>query len=219
MFNIQRIAVFVLTICCVLNSATGFSSIHPHRCNKWYSLLNQPFESFTFIYTSLSSKDYAVETSDVVDEVTVRSKLRKVTGFSLTALRATMRTATGISLTALYVSALAVSGFWIRQTMRIILDIFPTWARYFVQPFLVLYYVPLFMLRNITAPKRRERKEAHDTLVESWKQAVAIAEHSSSYWPIHINEDGEIERVVENIDVNDAIAQAVEISLEKVLER
>jgi hypothetical protein len=125
-----------------------------------------------------------------------------------------MRAATGISLTALYLSALAISGIWIRQTMRIILGILPSWARYFVQPFLVMYYVPLFILRNMTAPKRREQAQAHDTLVESWKQAVAVAEHSTSYWPVHLTESGNIEGDQEDLDLNDAIAKSVEIALE-----
>ena len=40
----------------------------------------------------------------------IRSRLRQLTGFSLTAFRATMRTATGISMTAVYASTLAFFG-------------------------------------------------------------------------------------------------------------
>lgn len=58
----------------------------------------------------------------------LRGRLRKVTGFSLTALRTTLRAATGISLSALYASSVAVSGLWIRRTMSIVLSVFPTWV-------------------------------------------------------------------------------------------
>ena len=83
-----------------------------------------------------------------------------------------------------------------------------------MQPFLVMYYAPLFILRNIAAPKRREQKQAHDTLVESWKQAVAVAEHSTSYWPIHLSENGDIESNENEVDLNEAVAKSVEIALE-----
>ena len=161
---------------------------------------------------SLSSVGLNAETSEAKIEKTMRSQLRAITGFSLTAVRATMRAATGISLTAIYISALAISGFWIRQTMRVVLDIFPTWARYFVQPILILYYAPLFILRNMTAPKRREQEKVHDTLVESWKQAVAVAEHSTSYWPIHLSENGDLEPMEDELDINDVVAKSVEMA-------
>ena len=77
-----------------------------------------------------------------------------------------------------------------------------------------MYYVPLFVLRNMTAPKRREQKMAHDTLVESWKQAVAVAENSTSYWPIHVSDNGDIESFEDALDVNDAVAKSVEKALE-----
>jgi hypothetical protein len=126
-----------------------------------------------------------------------------------------MRAATGISVTALYASTLAVSGAWIRQTMRIILGLFPAWARYFVQPFLVMYYVPLFVLRSVSAPQRREGAQKHDALVESWKQAVAIADQCSSYWPVHLNKNGEIESDLQELAFIDAVAESVEVAMEK----
>ena len=219
MIGVQRCyAAIVLTICYLNVVVSSFSTttrtwpqtsarsipfMHQHRSIKYSYQIN-----------SSPSADVTVEANEVKLERSLRSQLRTITGFSLTAVRATMRAATGISLTALYLSALAISGLWIRQAMRIILDIFPTWARYFVQPLLVMYYVPLFLLRNMTAPKQREQKQAHDTLVDSWKQAVAVAEHSTSYWPIHLGDNGDIESDQDGLNLNDAVAASVEIALE-----
>ena len=218
MTGAKRLSVALLvTTCYFFVGVTSFSP-KTRRLTQWSAQTCPSFQhgsmKFRNLMYSSSSSELTTEASEVKLETSMRSRLRRITGFSLTALRATMRTATGISLTALYLSALAISGVWIRQTMRIILDIFPTWARYFVQPFLVMYYVPLFMLRNMTAPKRREQEMEHDTLVESWKQAVVVAEHSRSYWPIHVNENGEIESIEDELDVNDAVAKSVEIALE-----
>lgn len=58
----------------------------------------------------------------------LRDKLRKATGFSMTAFRSTWRTATGVSLTAIYASALAASGLWVRRAMSSVLSIFPAWV-------------------------------------------------------------------------------------------
>jgi len=61
--------------------------------------------------------------------LTLRDRLRQVTGFSFTAFRATLRGITGISLTALYASAVASTSLFVRNTMKIILSVFPTWVR------------------------------------------------------------------------------------------
>jgi hypothetical protein len=209
------------TLCFVLINVDSFSSPRP-KLEKIYTPPNsatgidhRTIEYSSLICTLSSLVDCSVETSPDKRQTSVRSRLRKMTGFSMTALRATTRAATGISLTALYLSAVAVSGVWIRQAMKVILAIFPTWARYFVQPFLVMYYVPLFMLRSLTSPQRSEQKQTHDSLVESWKQAVTIAEQSNSYWPIHLNENDSLETVTHDVDVVDAVAKSVEVALEK----
>jgi hypothetical protein len=219
MIGVQRcVAVLLFTAYYLYVGVTSFTlttQILPQSSARISPLIkHRLIKNSNRIYSSSSAADIAAETAEAKIDKTLRSQLRTITGFSLTAVRATMRAATGISLTAIYLSALAVSGIWIRQTMKIILDIFPTWARYFVQPILVLYYVPLFMLRNMTAPKQREQEQAHDTLVESWKQAVAVAEHTTSYWPIHLTENGNIESDEEDLDINDAVAKSVEIALE-----
>jgi hypothetical protein len=207
--------VILFSLCWVLFGVSGFS-VASRR--KSYNQLACRKQSFC---RSLPA-DVTVEMSNDCLETSVRARLRTMTGFSLTALRTTMRAATGTSLSALYASTLAVSGFWIRQTMRVFLGIFPAWARYFVQPFLAMYYVPLFMLRcairNVTSmqtPKQRELLQKHEMLVESWKQAVAIADDSTSYWPLHINQNGDIESDIAELDLTEAIAESLEIAMEK----
>lgn len=144
-----------------------------------------------------------------------RTRLRRLTGVSLTASRATMRALTGLSLTTIYASVLAISGAWVRQTMKLILSIFPTWLRYFLQPFLVLYYAPLFILRNWTGPTRREARTAHEHFVEGWKHAVELADDKTSYWPIHVNAQGDFEKDFAEIDLNEGIEESVEVALEE----
>lgn len=63
------------------------------------------------------------------EHLTLRDRLRQVTGFSFTAFRATLRGITGISLTALYASAVATTSSFVRNTMKVILSVFPTWVR------------------------------------------------------------------------------------------
>lgn len=145
----------------------------------------------------------------------LRTQLRNITGFSLTALRKTMRAATGISLTAVYASAVAVTGAWIRQTMRILLAPLPAWFRYFLQPFLVLYYAPLFILRNVTGPTRKRAKTTHEHFLQGWKEAVETADKSSNYWPMHLNSEGNIEKDMAELDMTETIAESVDIALEE----
>lgn len=145
----------------------------------------------------------------------LRKKLRKITGFSLTALRTTLRGVTGISLSAIYASTLAVTGAWIRQTMKVVLGVFPAWARYFVQPFLILYYAPLFILRNLTGPTRKRARKTHEHFMEGWKEAVETADEKSAYWPVHLSKDGTLEKDFDEVDMNKAIAESVEVALEE----
>lgn len=126
-----------------------------------------------------------------------------------------MRAATGVSLTAIYASTVAVTGAWIRQIMKGILSIFPAWFRYFLQPFLILYYAPLFILRNLAGPTRKHAIQTHEHFIEGWKSAVEKAEETSSYWPLHVNEDGYIEKDTSDVDFTDAVAESVEVALEE----
>jgi hypothetical protein len=145
---------------------------------------------------------------------TLRIRLKRATGFSLTAIRRTMRTATGISMTAVYASTMAATGAWIRQTMKVILSIFPAWFRYFVQPFLILYYTPLIILKSLTSPSRKQAKLTHETFLEELKEAVETADSKSSYWPVHLGKDGSLEKDFDEVDMSDAIAESMEIAME-----
>jgi hypothetical protein len=151
---------------------------------------------------------------DDKERTTLRIRLGEATGFSMTALRRGVRTATGISLTALYASTVAVTGAWVRQTMKVILSIFPAWFRYFVQPFLILYYAPLILLKSLTGPSRKQAKLTHEYFLEGWKEAVETADSKSSYWPVHLGKDGNLEKDFDEVDMSDAIAESMEIAME-----
>lgn len=185
------------------------------------------FSSSTSPSSALSLLDTAVSNDDSSNKGknrrskrdSLRNQLRSITGFSLTALRKTMRAATGISLTAVYASTLAVTGAWIRQTMRLILAPLPAWFRYFVQPFLVMYYAPLFVLRNVTGPTRKQAKTTHEHFLEGWKEAVETADRTSSYWPMHLDSEGNFEKDMAELDTTETIAESVDIALEEEEER
>mmetsp|Transcript_33228 Transcript_33228/g.98003 ORF Transcript_33228/g.98003 Transcript_33228/m.98003 type:complete len:276 (-) Transcript_33228:135-962(-) len=139
-----------------------------------------------------------------------RATMRGITGFSLTALRASLRAATGISITA---------------TSKAFVGLFPLWFRYFMQPFLVLYYAPLMMMRSWVGETRTSKAEqmaAHEKLVEGWKHAIEVAEavQANEYWPVHVDADGNIvasmppepEDVWTQNPLNEAVLESVEIA-------
>jgi hypothetical protein len=142
----------------------------------------------------------------------LRVRVRKLTGVSLTAFRATMRTATGISLTVIYVSTKVATGNKIRTIMKTILAPLPTSLRYFLQPLLVLYYAPLFILRSLTGPTRKNAQTVHEEFLKSRRRAVETADKRSAYWPLHLDKDGYIEADFEEVDVNEAILESVQIA-------
>lgn len=180
----------------------------------------------------LSSQVSLTATSDDSEEqdkkkrtgAALRNKLRQVTGFSMTAFRATARAATGISLSAIYASTLAATGLWIRYIMSKILSIFPPGFRYFLQPFLVFYYAPLFILRGLCGPNRNAQRRKHERIVEGWKEAVEFAEvtKKGEYWPVHVDEDGVFEAVqppkpfeTRTEHLADAVAESVEQAMQQ----
>lgn len=137
----------------------------------------------TSIYSSVSPN--AGSSNDTPQSP--RSKLRQLTGFSLTALRTTLRAATGISLSQ------SISG-----ALRITLGILSPSLRYFLQPLLIMYYAPLLMIRYwMVGPSQKyveESRKGHERMVEGWRKAVEAAESANSggYWPVHLNDDGTI---------------------------
>jgi hypothetical protein len=151
----------------------------------------------------------------------IRNKLRQATGFSFTVFRATLRGITGISLSAIYAGALAATGLWIRQAMSAVLSVFPTSFRYFLQPFLVMYYTPLILIRSFASPKNRKRAlKKHETVLEAWKEAVVVAEQTEKdgYWPVVVSEDGYFELSkppsVDGVVTAEAMAATVEHAME-----
>jgi len=117
----------------------------------------------------------------------LRRRLRRATGFSLTACRKACRAATGLSASAIYATALAATSKYVRTFMTALISIFPPWFRYFLQPFLIMYYAPLLILRNFAGPTGRSARKSHEVLVESFKSAVDVAEkQADGYWPVHV---------------------------------
>lgn len=154
-----------------------------------------------------------------------RNRLRAATGFSFTVFRATLRGITGISLTTLYAGTLAATGLWIRKAMSAVLSLVPASFRYFLQPFLVIYYTPLILLRGLTSPTARKRAVAkHNTVVEAWKEAVTLAEKTekSGYWPVAVSKDGYFElakppSVNSGVDINTKMAEAMAEAVEHAM--
>jgi hypothetical protein len=120
---------------------------------------------------------------------TLRDKLRQATGFSSTAFRSAWRTATGVSLSALYATTALIAGLWIRTISATVLGIFPAWFRYFIQPFLVLYYAPIFILRGLSGPTRKNARAKHELVIDGWKEAIGFAEKAGmdGYEPVQWN--------------------------------
>ncbi|KAL7548016.1 hypothetical protein ACHAWF_011292 [Thalassiosira exigua] len=156
-----------------------------------------------------SGDEASTSASVLVPLAALRSTLRAATGFSLTATRTALRAAAGISLSG------ALS-----STLRRLLEILTPGLRYFVQPLLILYYVPLLTIRYwMVGPSDRyvdEGRKLHERAVEGWRNAVRASEraHEGGYWPVHVNEDGTIVGVRppdprEWTDVADGIKRSV----------
>ncbi|KAL3811366.1 hypothetical protein ACHAXA_011330 [Cyclostephanos tholiformis] len=154
----------------------------------------------------------------------IRSTLRHRTGISISALRSTLRAATGFSLTALRSTLRAATGISlsgvVRDVMRVVLECLTPASRYFLQPFLIAYYVPLMIVRyrlvGPTSTYDEDGRRHHEVIVEGWRRAVEAAERANAdgYWPVHLNEDGTITTSLPP-DVDDIIdlADGIEMSV------
>ncbi|KAL9178347.1 hypothetical protein ACHAXT_001775 [Thalassiosira profunda] len=149
------------------------------------------------------AKAYAESAGDASEpSESPRSYLRRVTGFSLTALRSTLRAATGFSLTAFRATIRAATGISLSQTisgsLRRIMGVMTPGMRYFLQPLLILYYAPQLVVKYwLVGPSNKyveESLKSHERVVEGWRKAVQAAEKASDkgYWPVHVNDDGTI---------------------------
>jgi hypothetical protein len=181
---------------------------------------------FLVKHSPLSTHFLSTKNQEAQDELanTTRDKLRQATGFSLTAVRAAFRAATGISLSAMYASAVLVSSIWVRKTSAAILSIFPAWLRYFIQPFLVLYYVPLFIIRGLSGPTRARARKRHETIIDGWKSAIDFADKAGKdgYKPVQWNKDGYFELVKppkpNQAEDQDELANAIAKSVDQAME-
>mmetsp|Transcript_2565 Transcript_2565/g.5068 ORF Transcript_2565/g.5068 Transcript_2565/m.5068 type:complete len:231 (-) Transcript_2565:133-825(-) len=210
---IPRFAVTLLTLG-YLGRVAGFASFYSsHHHRQQLARIRPSSDVVLFAFKSHSSLYEATGSEDPSErnENSLRSSLRKATGFSLTALRATCRAATGISLSAIYLATVAATGEWIRQTTKFVLSIFPPWMRYFVQPFLILYYVPMFILRNLTGPTRRRAQKTHEAVLDSWKDAVQKADETVTYWPMHVDDEG-IYSDMNELDIREGVVESIEIA-------
>lgn len=147
----------------------------------------------------------------------IRSRLRQLTGFSLTAFRTSLRAI----VMAIYVTTFTATGAWIRTVTKYVLSIFPPWARYFVQPFLILYYVPLYLIRNWTGPvqKKKDIQTHQQHMWNGWKSAVQKANDEVSYWPIHISTDGNyFESDNGSLELEKGIAESVNVAMDISME-
>lgn len=128
-----------------------------------------------------------------------RASVRATTGFSLTAFRA--------SLYALTVSA--------TQLLKRLIGVLPPWARYFVQPFLVMYYTPLTILRAFLS-SQEDAKASHEKLLDGWREAITSADEKIDNWPIHVSADGSINAdVSETSIITNSIVEAIEMKYEE----
>jgi hypothetical protein len=142
---------------------------------------------------------------------------RKVTGLGFTAIRSSVRATTGLSLTAIRTFLRTLTGVSISRVMKSILALLPPWTRYFFQPFLILYYVPLTILKGMigsTPTAKMEARSTHESLVQYWKDAIKSAEDHSADWPLHVMADGSMKYDLEDDRMNDKIVEAIEMKHE-----
>jgi hypothetical protein len=69
--------------------------------------------------------------------------------------------------------------------------------RYFLQPFLVAYYLPMFVIRGLTGPTRKQAKARHEAVKDGLRDAVEFAKQTTSdgYWPVQVTGDGDLELI------------------------
>jgi hypothetical protein len=212
--SLTLVLAVLMTLSMILQPTSAFSlSNNKNKCSFRSARIGQKStipnslmpHSLNILLASSSSDSIDTSSSSAPDnenDGTFRDNIRKLTGVSLTALRATMRAATGISSTAIYASALAASGVWIRTVMKTILAPIPASVRFFLQFFLVLYYAPLYIVRNLTGPTRKNAHKKREEFLEGWNDAVKAAEEKSTSWPLDPNKDGFIDAEIEKVDVN-----------------
>lgn len=142
--------------------------------------------------------------------------LGKLTGLSMTAIRKSIRTTTGLSLTATRTALRGLTGVSVNASLKTLFGIFPPWFRYFLQPFFILYYTPLMIIKYFIGSTKDAKKEAlaaHEKIVEGWKDAIKAAEVAQDFWPLHVTDDGKIESLTpQSVPVTDIIVESLDIA-------
>jgi len=179
-------------------SASSYQSLsHRRRQSPAFASSTIQRINHTNIYSnSNNSNNNSVSTSiDSLAQIltNLRTKLRQLTGFSVSAIRASLRVSTGFSLTAARLALRGFTGGVVTKTMKHFTAIFPSQVRYFMQPFLILYFTPVMILKSLAdRPKDyTQRLASHEKLLNGWKSAVRRAERvqntNGNYWPVHVN--------------------------------
>ena len=206
------------TIFLLLASSTyAFTSAPASRVPK-VSLFN-PVSSVNIKYSTVNVQRVMqnkpeIEEAETLAKPSIRRELGKLTGVSFSAIRATLRGTTGISLTAIRTFLRALTGVSISRTVKSLVGLLPPWFRYFLQPFLVFYYVPLLILKGLvgsTSTSKQEAMASHLQLVEYYKEAVKLANRKDSDFPIHMEEDSTFTYDLEDGHMNDALVRAIQM--------
>jgi hypothetical protein len=191
-----------MLISCLATALVGFQLLHPVETFgiQTASFARQPcahrFTSSKHLQTrlTLASSNASADNSNSPSST---NPIRKVSNFSLSAIRTTILTATGFSLTTLRATLRAATGISLSQQLTTLVStltgLLPAGVRYFLQPFLILYYAPQMIVRYyIIGPNRKyveESRKGHELVVEGWRKAVQAAElaQEGGYWPVHLN--------------------------------
>ena len=163
---------------------------------------------------SLSMQEDESNDADLERKSGIRKKLGNLTGLSLSGIRASARVTTRVSLTATRKFLRTLTGVSVTGAMKALVGLLPPWCRYFLQPFLIIYYVPLVVLKGFIGSTSTTKKDAsvvHEKLVDYWKEAIKMAENQSASWPLHVTSDGRLQYDLDDDNMNDAIVDSIEL--------
>lgn len=206
-------------------SPSGSSSILPVQCNgpksasyrKLGRVRSHESPLFSATLGNSNSSFLSMVQNDVDGEnsgTSIRKELGQLTGLSITVIRASVRATTGLSITAMRTFLRTLTGVSVTGTMKALFGLLPPWARYFLQPFLIMYYAPLVILKGLvgsTSSSKKDDRASHEQLVDYWKEAIQMAENRSASWPLHVMADGSLQYDLDDDRMNDAIVEAIEM--------
>jgi hypothetical protein len=187
--------------------------------NKVSSSTTQPYAS-SIPHASISPLFNAIGESNNEEDLqtlpTYGGLIGKITGLSLTVIRKSIRTTTGLSITAFRTALRGLTGVSVTGSMKMLFGIFPPKFRYFLQPFFIMYYTPLMIIKYFIGSTKTSKEEAyaaHELIVEGWKDAIQAAEVVQESWPLHVTDDGNIESLTpQSVPITDAIVESLDIA-------